>query len=108
MPWTTLYINSYFLATTIQKDEVVWFQVEYLRELQELLAWAFEIRSSDSIYLKPHEKKRGEIFINTLNNYLTWCAVRRYINYASKPYRNAYETFIKELSGGKPSNRRWI
>ena len=57
-----------------------------------------------SARLHYYQKAR---FFNTLNNYLTWCAVRRYINYASKPFRKVYDDFVKSLSGGKTSDRRW-
>ena len=93
---------------TIQKEEEVWFQLDYLRNLREFLASAYEVKGSDAVLYDDEENMLKKArFFNTLNNYLTWCAVRRYINYASKPFRKVYDDFVKSLSGGKTSDRRW-
>ena len=93
---------------TIQKEEEVWFQLDYLSNLREFLASAYEVKGSDAVLYDDEENMLKKArFFNTLNNYLTWCAVRRYINYASKPFRKVYDDFVKSLSGGKTSDRRW-
>lgn len=45
-------------------------------------------------------------FFNTMNNFLTWCALRPYIIYASKPFRKAHQDFVKGLMGGKVVDQR--
>ena len=46
-------------------------------------------------------------FFNTLNNFLTWCAIRPHIVYASRPYLKAQRAFTKSLTGGKVTDVRW-
>ena len=93
---------------SFNKTSEVYFQVDYLEDLREFLSLAFEIRSKDSaIYDDERAKARKTKFLHILNNYLTWCALRKYINYASKPFRKVHEDFIKGLSGGKIADRRW-
>ena len=46
-------------------------------------------------------------FFNTMNNFLTWCALRQYINYASRPFRKAHQEFYKGLMGGKVVDQRY-
>ena len=93
---------------SFNKTSEVYFQVDYLEDLREFLYLAFEIRSKDSaIYDDERAKARKTKFLHILNNYLTWCALRKYINYASKPFRKVHEDFIKGLYGGKIADRRW-
>ena len=93
---------------SFNKTSEVYFQVDYLEDLREFLSLAFEIRSKDSaIYDDERAQARKTKFLHILNNYLTWCALRKYINYASKPFRKVHEDFIKGLSGGKIADRRW-
>ena len=97
-----------FSVKSFNKTSEVYFQVDYLEDLREFLSSAFEIRPLDAaIYDDERAQARRAKFFNTLNNYLTWCALRKYINYASKPFRKAHEDFIKGLSGGKIADRRW-
>ena len=40
---------------TIQKEEEVWFQLDYLRNLKEFLASAYEVKGADAVLYEDEE-----------------------------------------------------
>jgi predicted metalloendopeptidase len=73
-----------------------------------MLSSNFEVRGSRNNFAYSAElmANRGRFF-NTMNNYLTWCAIRPYINYASRPLRKAQNSLFKSLHGGQGQDERW-
>merc|ERR1712223_529736 len=80
-----------------------------------MLAPYFEVKSKintegglkDSMFESDKVMANRARFFNTMNNFLTWCALRQYINYASRPFRKAHQEFYKGLMGGKSVDQRW-
>ena len=60
----------------------------------------------DSMFESDKVMANRARFFNTMNNFLTWCALRQYINYASRPFRKAHQEFYKGLMGGKAVDQR--
>ena len=60
----------------------------------------------DSMFESDKVMANRARFFNTMNNFLTWCALRQYINYASRPFRKAHQEFYKGLMGGKSVDQR--
>ena len=62
----------------------------------------------DSMFESDKVMANRARFFNTMNNFLTWCALRQYINYASRPFRKAHQEFYKGLMGGKAVDQRYL
>ena len=81
-----------------QKDHTVYFQTAYLDGLRDMLAPFYGFKSQADIYSDEFIANQARFF-HTMNNFLTWCAVRDYIKFASKPFRKAYQDFTRRLQG---------
>ena len=121
----------------------IYFQVDYISSLKDMLAPYFEVKSQvpsggfsgkyvfllrsldlsmhillnlmlmypypgidDSMVNSDKVMANRARFFNTMNNFLTWCALRQYINFASRPFRKAHQEFYKGLMGGKSVDQR--
>ena len=47
--------NINFSVKTIQKEEEVWFQLDYLSNLKEFLASAYEVKGADAVLYEDEE-----------------------------------------------------
>ena len=50
---------------TIEKDEEVWFQLDYLRNLREFLASAYEVKGSDAVLYADEENMLKKVVVKS-------------------------------------------
>lgn len=113
-PWVDFF-NDFFVSSInrqtplLTQDRKAWFQVSYLDGLRDMLTPFFEVFQpssvGDELYNDEIMANRARFF-NTMSNYLTWCALRPYIAYASRPFRKAHGELVKGLLGGKAIDQR--
>lgn len=89
-----------------------WVQINYLDKLGKLFSLHFDVIEFDQgnnwTGMKQQQDMSTRVrFFNTLNNYLTWRAIRPYIPYLSKPFQRAEKDFQKSMLGGRGREERW-
>ena len=57
---------------TIQKEEEVWFQLDYLRNLREFLASAYEVKGSDAVLYDDEENMLKKVVMMSGSKSRVW------------------------------------
>ena len=61
-------METYFhllAVKTIEKEEEVWFQLDYLRNLREFLASAYEVKGSDAVLYADEENMLKKVVVKS-------------------------------------------